>query len=115
MKALFKLRKCSLSRVDKRGIKSFNSSDKTQFTAGACFAFLNGPSPKRGISVMRNLPWYKALSIILYNMLGMTIPLYREEDNKELIQFLQLQLGSQVSSVSSKLFIQSCRYELVKA
>ena len=48
-------------------------------------------------------------------MLGMTIPLYRGEDNKELIQFLQLQLGSQVSSVSSKLFIQSCRYELVKA
>ena len=30
----------------------------------------------------------------------MTIPLYRGEDNKELIQFLQLQLGSKVSSMS---------------
>ena len=45
----------------------------------------------------------------------MTIPLYRGEDNKELIQFLQLQLGSHVSSVYWKLFIQPCRYELVKA
>ena len=44
----------------------------------------------------------------------MTIPLYRGEDNKELIQFLQLQLGSKVSSMSWKLFIQPCRYELVK-